>query len=151
MKKTILLVLAAAFLSMGVSECEPTVKPAPGVTQVVGVETEAIAFINQQRAAAGVRLLAWNFGLTMAAQSLSNDMANNNLMFHGVGRPVARHWRWWGEAVAVGYQTPEAAVNGWMSSPAHKEILLTTKATHVGVAASQGVDGTFYWTMMVAS
>lgn len=47
-----------------------------------------------------------------------------------------------GECVAYGYGSANAAVNGWMNSPAHKEILMTESRVYLAVAVVNTQWGT---------
>ena len=50
-----------------------------------------------------------------------------------------------GENIAMGYQTPEAVVDGWMNSDGHRANILNASFTQIGVGYV--ADG-HYWTQM---
>lgn len=52
---------------------------------------------------------------------------------------------WIGENIAKGYTSGDAALTGWFNSPSHKENMLSTNFTHVGMAVAYATDGTAYW------
>lgn len=54
-------------------------------------------------------------------------------------------WRGLGENIAYGIPTREAALQGWLASPAHRRNLLMPGFTEYGLA---GADG--YWVMVLA-
>lgn len=51
------------------------------------------------------------------------------------------------EIAGEGYATPEAAINGWLGSAPHREILLNRHFTKVGASVYRGRNGRLYWTM----
>jgi uncharacterized protein YkwD len=48
------------------------------------------------------------------------------------------NWTWVGENIAAGYPTPEAVVSGWMSSPEHRDNILSPDYTEIGVGVANG-------------
>ncbi len=48
---------------------------------------------------------------------------------------------WTGEIIACGQGTPESAVQAWINSPGHNEIMFTPTQVHIGVAMHNN-----YWT-----
>lgn len=99
--------------------------------------------------------LVWSDELAKAALDHSNDMQQNNYFNHDSqdgrtfserataagfeGSPV-------GENIANGYQSENAVMTGWMESFGHCENIMSSRATHIGVAKS---DDGFYWTMVL--
>lgn len=51
------------------------------------------------------------------------------------------------EIAGVGYGSARAAIQGWLNSPAHRNILLRANFTKVGACVRRGRDGLLYWTM----
>lgn len=107
----------------------------------------AFEIANQQRAAAGLGNLTWNSGLEQAcavraveaSQSFSHTRpdgsdwwtVNSNLMY--------------GENLAKGYESAEAAVQAWMNSPTHKANILDTEFTSGAIAIHIGSNGQWFW------
>lgn len=54
-------------------------------------------------------------------------------------------WSTWGENIAAGYRTPEAVVEGWMSSDGHCSNIMNPAFTEIGVGYEP--DG-FNWTQV---
>ncbi len=108
---------------------------------------EAVTLTNQQRAAAGLPALAWNQGLADAAFVRAQEIVGT----FSHTRPNGSDW-WtvnsqlmYGENLAKGYSSADAAVQGWMASPTHKANILDGGFKTVGIAVFQGSDGKWYW------
>lgn len=107
----------------------------------------AFEIANQQRAAAGLGSLTWNSGLEQAcavraveaSQSFSHTRpdgsdwwtVNSNLMY--------------GENLAKGYESAEAAVQAWMNSPTHKANILDAEFASGAIAIHIGSNGQWFW------
>ena len=52
-----------------------------------------------------------------------------------------------GENIAMGYDTPEAVMEGWMNSTGHRENILKSEFTTIGVGCYE-YNGRFYWTQI---
>ncbi|GLW06135.1 hypothetical protein Misp01_12650 [Microtetraspora sp. NBRC 13810] len=57
--------------------------------------------------------------------------------------------RSWGENIAHGYETPAAAVRGWLTSPGHRANIVNCRYTHIGVGLAGNPDD-LYWTQNFA-
>ena len=103
---------------------------------------DVLNLVNQQRKAHRCHPLVVNIAISKAAQEHSRDMGINGYFAHetpsgvtpwtrmeqaGYAEPAA-------ENIAVGYRTPQAVVDGWMGSAAHRENILdcSYKATGIG-------------------
>jgi uncharacterized protein YkwD len=112
---------------------------------------------NIERQKVGVAPLSLSAELNTAAQEYSVVLASGSCFAHTCG-PVPdmadrlgqagyTEWTAIAENIAAGYPTPEAVVQGWMSSAGHRENLLSP-AYHeigIGVAVGGGRYGVF-WT-----
>jgi uncharacterized protein YkwD len=107
------------------------------------MERQAIAEINRHRQANGCRATTLNRQLSVAATRHSNDMAAHDMLSHtgSDGSTTAARirqagytpYKKIGETVAAGYPTPQAVVEGWMNSPAHRAILLDCQYQDIGI------------------
>ena len=107
--------------------------------------------------------LAWNAMLALAAQTHSSDMAEQRYFSHVAkdGRAVAQRatqagyrWRLVGENIAVGQDTAEQAVAGWLDSPGHCANIMNPRFTEMGAAfdiAGGARPGRAYWTQVLAT
>jgi hypothetical protein len=111
---------------------------------------------NIERQKVGVPPLALSTELTSAAQSYSVVLATSGCFAHTCG-PVPdmadrldqagyQGWTAIAENIAAGYPTPETVVAGWMSSPGHRENLLSPSYAEIGIglATGGGRFGTFW-------
>ena len=115
-------------------------------------EKKVVDLVNAQRAKNGLSPLTISEDLCVKARIKSRDMATNNYFSHNsptYGSPfdmmkaLGISYRSAGENIAMGYATPEAVVTAWMNSQGHRENILSTKYTSIGVGYI--ADGG-YWT-----
>jgi uncharacterized protein YkwD len=135
------------------SSCAGTQTGAAGLSQEA-LEDAIVCLINEERARAGVRPVRANGTLRQAAAAHSQDMVSNGYFEHTSlsGRTFmdritsagyTRGTRRWlvGENLVWGSgdrSSPQAMVDGWMGSPAHRANLLRGRFREVGVAAVRG-------------
>ena len=114
----------------------------PPVQSVSEFEFRVFELTNEEREKHGLRPLIWDNGLAAVARAHSEDLARNNIFGHVgsdgyvVGARLARaniHPFGWAENVSGGRSTPEATVEGWMSSQNHRDNILSETQTHLGV------------------
>ncbi|MFE6157721.1 CAP domain-containing protein [Streptomyces sp. NPDC056486] len=112
---------------------------------------------NAERTAAGLRPLAPDPLLTVAAQGHSADMVARAFYSHTSpdgGEPWHRAsaagstHRAIGENIACGQRTPAEVVDGWMNSPGHRANILKPSFTHLGVGFAGGGSAGTYWTQL---
>jgi uncharacterized protein YkwD len=108
-------------------------------------EAQVRSLINDDRANAGAPALSNNGSLASAARAHSKDMAINNYMSHtgsdGSGpdqriQAAGYSFSAYGETIFGGngpYNSPYSAVSGWMGSTDHREIMLSSTYTDVGI------------------
>lgn len=128
---------------------------------ILSVEKMAFDIVNQKRAEAGLKPLAWSDQLEAIARFHSADMAELDYFSHRSpkGKVVSDraddakigNWRAIGENIAFnrGYKDPIAkAVDLWMNSPSHKNNLMSDnwKESAIGVAIAE--DGSYYFTQV---
>jgi uncharacterized protein YkwD len=144
-----LLVLASTIFPTGVASAEPA-----NESNFVG---RVLELTNVERQNAGLAPLNWNPQLQDAAQTYSEVLASSGCFAHTCGpvpnfadrdgRAGYSDWTNIGENIAAGYVTPEAVVAGWMASPGHRENILSSEFTEIGVGmASTGDQFGRYWT-----
>lgn len=107
--------------------------------------------------------VTWNDLLGRAALGHSRDMAERVYFDHhesdgsDAAERVARlgyRWSRVGENIASGLGTPQAAVDGWISSPGHCANLMNPNYTQMGAAYAvnrKSEHGTLYWTQVFAT
>ena len=97
--------------------------------------------INQIRRAHGVQSLRPSWSLFISAKLYSRRMIRTDYFGHQARIPVARGFRLAGETLAWhrGWGlSPRRTVQGWMGSPSHRAILLSSRYTRIGVGRSRG-------------
>ncbi|MEU2513424.1 CAP domain-containing protein [Streptomyces syringium] len=119
--------------------------------------SEVVTLTNAERTAAGLRPLAVDARLTLAAQGHSDDMTGRDFYSHTT--PEGREpWdraaaagcphRGIGENIACGQRSPAEVLRGWMDSPGHRANILTPHFTHIGIGYATGSRAGTYWTQL---
>jgi hypothetical protein len=122
-----------------------------GAQLLLPEEVQVIQLVNQERGQRGIAPVWQDTPLSTAAFNHSEDMAVNNYFSHTgadgstfvardqsagyTGSPV-------GECIGWNYPTAEAMVAGWMNSPGHYAILMSTSADRIGIS-----HVSTYWTL----
>ncbi len=136
-----------------------------GINTVLGGTASAVSDIvlvtltNNQRAANGLQPLSWNGSLSQSAALKAQDMCIKDYWAHDspdgltpwafmdrAGYPYATA----GENLAKNYATDEGVITGWMNSPGHRENILKTSFTDIGIASVQCVMQGVQTTLVVA-
>jgi uncharacterized protein YkwD len=134
----------------------PAPTPAPytspdtaGATQE---DLQVLARVNQIRRSRGLRALAWNSQLHVAAYEHSQEQQTHGYMGHGSPDPARDQLgeriqlagydgSAWAEVVAWGYRDVNGVVQGWMDSPPHRKILIDPELTEAAFSRAG-----LYWT-----
>jgi hypothetical protein len=120
-------------------------------------ETDVIDLVNAERSAHGLHSLNYDANLASAARDHSEDMGVQDYFSHtGLdGRTAADRitaagysYSTFGENIAGGYATPQAAVDAWMSSAGHRANILNSNFCDIGVGYMYVSNSTYghYWT-----
>ena len=124
------------------------VKPAPSTQNYIDV-------VNDYRAKIGLRPFVYSPIITEVAFGHSRFMAEGYGRFgHGGWRSRCAKLRnemrsdMCGEIVAMGQKTPEAVLEAWLGSPAHRSAIENPRYTHTGVGVAKNAEGRLYWTQM---
>lgn len=125
----------------------------PGITSETPevMSKNIITYTNDQRAKIGIDKLSENQTLNEAATLKLADMFENNYWEHvapsGVQawdfiKKTGYTYQYAGENLAKGYHDSASTVGAWMDSQTHKENILSSKYTEIGVAVGSGkLDG----------
>ena len=126
--------------------------------EVTNDEEEVIDLTNEEREAHGLAPLELDVELAEVATVKSEDMRDNDYFSHQspvYGSPFDLMDEYdvdfmsAGENIAMGQQSPEQVVDGWMESEGHRENILHEDFTHIGVGhVDQDGPGGGYWTQM---
>ncbi|MFJ5263136.1 CAP domain-containing protein [Streptomyces sp. NPDC088387] len=118
---------------------------------------EVTELTNRERIRAGLRPLAPDPLLTVAAQAHSADMVARDFYSH-TAPDGSRPWdraaaagarrRSVGENIACGQRSAGEVVTGWMNSPGHRANILKPDFTHIGIGLAGGGRSGTYWTQL---
>jgi uncharacterized protein YkwD len=106
-----------------------------------------VAAMNEQRERAGLRPLREDPRLDVAAGDRMRDMEEQGYWAHEGPdgrspftwlRPRGYVFRFAGENLAVGFETTELLVGGWMESQGHRENILSPDFEECGIAVIDG-------------
>jgi uncharacterized protein YkwD len=127
------------------------------------------AKLDSQAAASMISLYRQNNGLgtvvvdpelMKVAETQSQAMASSNKLDHDIKAPLAKRLNAAGypatlavENVSAGYHTLAEAFSGWRDSPPHRENMLKSGVTKLGIAASYAPNTKYkvFWTLILAS
>ena len=117
-------------------------KPETVVSAERAFEVEVVRLVNAIRAEYGLNALAENTALSDGARAKSRDMAQSGYFDHNsptygspfdMMRSFGFSYRAAGENIAKGYASAQAVVDAWMASSGHRENILSTQYTEIGV------------------
>lgn len=129
----------------------------PASYQLSNAENSVITLVNQERKKAGLSPLSANWELARIARTKSNDMATNRYFSHTsptYGSPFQMIQSFGivyssaGENIAMGQKTPEEVMRAWMNSSGHRQNILNSSFTEIGVGLATNASGQNYWTQM---
>ena len=151
----VLMVLAALFFAAA--------PPAVAYQNHDRIVERVLKHVNQQRAMNGAAPLTMNARLSDAAQKHSEDMARRDFLDHrspdgralqdrvaSVGYP----WRAIAENLAAGMSSPESTVQSWMTSPGHRDNMLSRDYLEAGIGYAVPEEGgkrprySHYWVVV---
>ncbi len=97
---------------------------------------------NQDRVLNGVTKLTWSPTLEKAAKLKAEDMLENSYFAH-TSPSGLNPWHWLKEVnynfVAVDFTESQNVENAWLNSPKHKENIMNSNFTEIGIATVDGV------------
>ena len=129
----------------------------PDYDAVKSIENEVIRLTNQERAKHGLPALKADWELSRVARYKSADMRDKNYFSHTsptYGSPFDMikafgiPYRSAGENIAAGQSSPQQVVQSWMNSEGHRQNILNSSYTHIGVGYAEGGSYRHYWTQM---
>jgi len=120
-------------------------------------EEQLFTLTNQYRDSAGLPILIYNENLASVAKLKAEDLCDHAYFDHvspTYGSPFDMlkafdiHFTAAGENIAKGYDTPTKAMNAFINSSCHKEIILHPAFTEMGIGCTKGTDGYVYWVQL---
>lgn len=121
-------------------------------SELSAFEQEVVKLTNAEREKQGLAALKIDTELSKVARIKSQDMKDKNYFDHNsptYGSPFDMmkqfgiSYKTAGENIAQGQQTPEEVVQAWMNSQGHRENIMNSSFTHIGVGY---VESGNYWT-----
>ncbi|KKR71072.1 MAG: hypothetical protein UU12_C0009G0016 [Candidatus Woesebacteria bacterium GW2011_GWA2_40_7b] len=109
--------------------------------------SEVIRLTNAERIANGLSVLDENRTLDLAALAKGNDMLAKGYWAHfapdgtspwSFFTSFGYKYRYAGENLARDFSDPTSAVNAWMNSPSHRENILNSNYSEIGVGVIEG-------------
>jgi uncharacterized protein YkwD len=114
--------------------------------------------VNQFRRENGLPPVADDAILLRAAQRQADAMASAGMMSHSVAGDFSDRMNQAGiraqaaaENVAMGQHSLAEVMGDWKNSSGHRQNMLMSAATRIGVAQRTGAGGRIYWAMVLAS
>jgi uncharacterized protein YkwD len=105
-------------------------------------ESRVQHLVNRRRAAHGLRALRFERCTDRVAEAWSATLAVSGSLLHQDPATILGtcHARYAGETLGRGGYSPKALVRAWMRSPYHRPVLLSRKATRIGIGANRVGD-----------
>ena len=116
-------------------------------------EKKILDLVNQERKAAGVQPVLQDVQLTQMAIIKVKDIVKHNYFehyspFYGNPWDLATLFDYeytsYGENLARNFKSPETTVAAWMASAKHRENLLKSTYTYMGIGIEQANNGKYY-------
>ena len=111
------------------------------------ISSVLVDLTNDSRQANDISALSVSPILTEAAQKKADDMAENGYFAHESPDGILP-WHWFkeagyrflyaGENLAINFSDSEKVEEAWMNSPGHRDNILNSKFTEIGIATSRG-------------
>lgn len=129
----------------------------PNINTTKGIEEEVRALVNKERFKVGLKPLLMDWELQRVARTKACDMVQKNYFSHQsptYGSPFDMmtrfgiQYRSAGENIASGQKTPAEVMESWMNSQGHRENILKSNFTHIGVGYCKGGPYGHMWVQM---
>jgi uncharacterized protein YkwD len=138
-------ILIFATLLLLLAGCRPQPADISLIDRVPEVGREQIMFEhNRQRALQNLEPLVEDPLLTQASQDWADWMAAARNLVHS-RLTVRDPYHTIGENIAMGFDSIDTVMVGWMQSVGHRRNILNPRFTHAGFGLTRDRDGTPYW------
>lgn len=127
----------------------------PNIDTTKGIEEEVRRIVNKERSKMRLRPLLMDWELQRVARVKSCDMVQKNYFSHQsptYGSPFDMmknygiRYKSAGENIASGQNSPSEVMESWMNSQGHRENILKSNFTHIGVGYCKGGPYGHTWT-----
>lgn len=117
--------------------------------------SEVVRLVNQERAKNGLSALTVDAKVQAAAEVRAKEQAtvfshtrpNGTSCFTALQESGAKY-NVAGENIAMGQTTPEQVMKDWMNSQGHRENILKSNFSRIGVGIYKDASGRLYWAQM---
>jgi uncharacterized YkwD family protein len=129
----------------------------PSSSNIGAYEQQVADLVNKERATVGLPALKVNSKLAGVAEKKAEDLRDKGYFSHTsptYGSPFDMMKQFGisyssaGENIAKGQKTPSSVMNGWMNSQGHKDNILNSSYTEIGVGYVTDSNGGTYWVQM---
>lgn len=129
----------------------------PNIDETKNIEQQVLQLVNQERSKAGLKALSMNWELQRTARVKACDMSQKGYFDHNsptygspfdMMRAFGVSYRTAGENIAAGQKTPAEVMQSWMNSQGHRENILKSDFSHLGVGYCEGGSMSPYWVQM---
>ena len=145
MKKYRVLIMAIVFALSAMLMEETSFAAEPYEKIANTQEWEILKIVNKERLKDGKKPLS----IFSSLQKASGIRAKELIEYYSHTRPDGTecftamddcdvNYSWGGENIAAGFQTPATVMDAWMNSPGHRENILSSNYTHIGVGYAEG-------------
>jgi uncharacterized protein YkwD len=125
----------------------------PAAQAAASAQRDAIVQLNQIRRDHGLAALRSSRSLHVSSTRYARHMVSSNYFGHGARIAVGSQFGRAGETLELhpGWEPdPNLAIDGWMSSPSHRAVLLSSEFRWVGMGIARGRNGSGPYTVWVA-
>ncbi len=132
----------------------------PTLNEKANFAEEAIRNVNKIRQDNGLAPLKHDPLLSQLAVIKAQDMVQRNYFDHksphyGAPWDMAELFDYtytsFGENIARNFNTAQAVTDAWMASAAHRENILKSSYTNIGIGIKRTVSGQYYWVQLFSS
>lgn len=117
--------------------------------------SQVVKLVNQERAKAGLGVLAVNTSAAKAAQTRAREIATSfshtrpdGSSFSTALDSAGANYSQAGENIAAGQKSPEEVMEAWMNSAGHRANILNESFTEIGVGHYKDASGKDCWTQL---
>lgn len=118
-------------------------------TENYGFANDVLALVNQTRAEKGVAPVKLDESLLETAMQRAAELSlyyshtrpDGSNCFTASSHTATRR----SENIAIGYNTPDKVMNGWINSPGHYANIMDADVTSIGIGCFINSEGTYNW------
>ncbi len=154
MKTTLLRYCCAFILLFGAFSCSEDESPTAQPTNEISITNEILKLVNEYRQSKGLSILE----KSETAEQLATEHTQYMISKGGIGHDniddrfkvlkEKENATGFAENVAAGQNSAQSVMNSWINSTKGHRENLEGNYTHIGIAAIQNENGTYYYTQL---